>query len=191
VAARLRDTAGNFGPIAQMVVRVSASPPPTETPTPLPQDASPTPTGTAARPTASATRFATLPPTPTPTGGAPDAPTPTPTTGVPRPRAAQIVSRSAAAGERLLQVPADHTFLLTQFCSDDLRSFELAIGGVGEIPAPCCNTDLACITYEPGIAVPPGAAIDCVSSGTFGFGTRCVITGLLGRSSLATRMRVP
>jgi len=89
-----------------------------------------------------------------------------------------VLSRVAAVGETLLTVPPDRAFVLTQFCSDDLRSVKLAIDGFGDLPGQCCSTARPCIRYEPGIALPPNASVRCAASPNLGFGTRCLITGL-------------
>jgi hypothetical protein len=87
-----------------------------------------------------------------------------------------LVSASALGGETVLTVPSDKAFVLTQWCSEDIRSFELRAGSL-VIPT-SINAD-SCATYQPGIVVSGGTAITCTPTGGFSFGKHCLVTGVL------------
>jgi len=71
--------------------------------------------------------------------------------------------------------PATGSFILTQFCNfvspPGSSSGTLRGSTFGEIPAPSGPSN--CVTYTPGIALPPNESLFCTVS------TRCVITGIL------------
>src|SRR5262249_59792458 len=75
-----------------------------------------------------------------------------------------LVSASAIGGETVLTVPSDKVFVLTQWCSEDIRSFELRAGSL-VIPT-SINAD-SCATYEPGIVIGARTPITCAPTGGF------------------------
>src|SRR5262245_33223410 len=78
-----------------------------------------------------------------------------------------LVSASAAAGDTVLTVPSDKVFVLTQWCSEDIRSFQLTAGSL-VVPS---RVELdSCASYQPGIAIPGGTGITCTPVGGFSFG---------------------
>jgi hypothetical protein len=87
-----------------------------------------------------------------------------------------LVSASALAGDTVLTVPSDKAFVLTQWCSEDIRAFELRAGSL-VIPS-SINAD-SCATYRPGIVVAGGTEITCSPTGAFSFGEHCLVTGVL------------
>ena len=88
-------------------------------------------------------------------------------------------SGSAASGGTITTVPADVSLVVTQFCSDDVRSFNITDGTNVVIPTWIDFTDHPCIDYSPGVVVPGGTSLVCHPTGAFGFGTRCLLNGIL------------
>jgi hypothetical protein len=87
-----------------------------------------------------------------------------------------LVSESADIGGTVLTVPSDKAFVLTQVCSEDLRSFQLT---AGSLIVPTTINAVSCAEYAPGIVFPGGAAVTCTPTGNFGFGKHCLVTGVL------------
>lgn len=90
-----------------------------------------------------------------------------------------VMSASGIAAATLLAVPAGKSFVLTQLCSEDTRSFKLTVGGNTIVPSTL--EPLACQSFTPGVAVVGPASIVCAASGNAGFGTHCMITGILAK----------
>lgn len=99
------------------------------------------------------------------------------------------VGGSTASSLLLFTTPATGVFLLTQFCTFiDAGSGRPSLRGntFGEIPGPVRLFAISqgvgggnsnCVTYTPGIALPPNEELFCdVGSNPSG---RCVITGIL------------
>src|SRR5262245_44871595 len=87
-----------------------------------------------------------------------------------------LVSASADIGGTVLTVPSDKAFVLTQTCSEDLRSFQLT---AGSLIVPTTINAVSCAEYAPGIVFPGGSALTCSPTGNFGFGKHCLVTGVL------------
>jgi hypothetical protein len=87
-----------------------------------------------------------------------------------------LVSASAVGGDTIFTVPGDKAFVLTQWCSEDLRAFQLT---AGNLIVPTAISAVGCAAYEPGVVIAPGTGITCTPTGAFSFGTHCLITGVL------------
>jgi len=87
-----------------------------------------------------------------------------------------VSSASGLDGDTLVAVPAGKTYVVTQFCSEDLRSMELE-GGVLLVPN---RLEVqSCQTYVPGVAFTGPVDVKCVHTGNFGFGQHCLVTGVM------------
>ena len=87
-----------------------------------------------------------------------------------------LVSKSADIGATVLTVPSGKAFVLTQVCSEDLRSFQL---DAGSLIVPTNISAVSCAEYSPGIVIPAETAVICTQTGNFGFGKHCLVTGVL------------
>ena len=87
-----------------------------------------------------------------------------------------LVSASAAGGSTVLTVPSDKAFVLTQWCSEDLRAFQLT---AGDLIVPTSISAVGCAEYRPGIVIAAGTAVTCTPTGAFSFGKNCLVTGVL------------
>jgi len=87
-----------------------------------------------------------------------------------------LVSKSADIGATVLTVPPGKAFVLTQVCSEDLRSFQLF---AGNLIVPTTINAVSCAEYAPGIVIPAETAVICTPTGNFGGGKHCLVTGVL------------
>lgn len=88
------------------------------------------------------------------------------------------VSASSTSGGLIITVPQATFLVVTQFCSEDLRSFRVTDGLNTVIPS-WIDFTRPCIDYSPGIVVSAGTGLYCTSTGAFGFGTTCLLNGIL------------
>ena len=88
----------------------------------------------------------------------------------------QVVSASGTDGSVLFSVPAGKSLVLTQLCSEDLRTMHV---GTGAVEVPTSIDVQSCQTFVPGIAFNGPIDVKCIHTGTFGFGQHCLATGVL------------
>ena len=88
-----------------------------------------------------------------------------------------LVSTFAAKNTTALQVPAGKAYVLTEFCSEDLRAVTLTATNGPTVPQ--AVDPVSCATYSPGVAFVGPTTISCTASGVVQFGTGCLITGVL------------